>query len=475
MIRRFMKKKTCFLFVLIVLCGAVVIHSCKQTTDISEQPSYVHGEFEISSVKKSYSETMEKPVPYRTQDDKAWKTTKRTMNWKDSYVVKTDEGEKLIVPFRLEEEIFFEEHGGYRPSYSSSTFFIVSKEKGSYTFETATYITDYPGDSLKQTENWTGKVIVEDAQGQFVKAFQYRDGKIESWGTKSKSAARTMYQTCWYLSQWSCSYIAAIDTYFPCLFMYGESVCFESVPYGGTGGGSSGGGTYGTVGGITSNPNGIAYTTTDRLSNLMKLGSNLTTNQKIWVNEVLDEIAKTCSGKALYANLASAGKFEWKMDPTLSTPGHYDPVLRRLVLKDQSSLNVIVIAEELFHAYQDLAYPNGTDNYTNNGRINIEFEAKVWRDLMILSMSGPTGTGPSCCSTVNNVQEINYLNWLLSISDNGTKGPGNYGGIVSSQWYYYMGEFDNSWPIYPGSIDANLNPQAMFKLFNSSPCVKKTF
>lgn len=266
-----------------------------------------------------------------------------------------------------------------------------------------------------------------------------------------------------------------IDAYFPCLFMYSDFFCFESAPYGGGGGASSGGGTYGTVGGITSNPSGIQYTTTDRLTGLMKLSSNLTSNQKIWINEVLDEIAKTCSGSTLYANLVAAGRFEWKMDPTISPDANYDPVARRLVLKDQSSLNTLTIAEELFHVYQDLAYPNGADNYTINGRINIEFEAKVWRDLMILSMSGPTGTGPSCCSTVNNAQELNYLNWLISISDNGTKGPSNYAGILASQWYYYMGEFDNSWPSYPGNIDANLNPQAIFTLFNSSPCTKKIF
>lgn len=160
-----MKKDAYFLFVLMVMLSAVLLHSCKQTTDIPEQPSYVNGQFQISQVRRSYAETMEKPVPYRTQNDKAWKTTRRVMNWKDSYVVKTDEGEKLIVPFRLEEEIFFEELGGYRPSYSSLTYFIVSKEKDSYTFETATYITDYPNDTVKETKNWTGKVIVEDAQG----------------------------------------------------------------------------------------------------------------------------------------------------------------------------------------------------------------------------------------------------------------------------------------------------------------------
>lgn len=102
-----------------------------------------------------------------------------------------------------------------------------------------------------------------------------------------------------------------------------------------------------------------------------------------------------------------------------------------------SSLNAITIAEELFHVYQDRPYPNGTDNYTTKGRINIEFEAKVWRDLMILSMSGPTGTGPSCCSPVNNVQELNYLNWLISISNNGTKGQATLGDCGESMVLLY--------------------------------------
>lgn len=40
------------------------------------------------------------------------------------------------------------------------------------------------------------------------------------------------------------------------------------------------------------------------------------------------------------------------------------------------------LQEELFHAAQDAFYPGGTSQYSNIGFSNVEFEAKLYRDIV---------------------------------------------------------------------------------------------
>lgn len=209
-------------------------------------------------------------------------------------------------------------------------------------------------------------------------------------------------------------------------------------------------------------------------SDIERKFSNLTQTQKAGLNEVLEMLELyTCAGKALYSNLIASGrKLSFYIDPTSTSAGSYDPTTRKIKFKSESDINLDVVSEELFHAYQDLFYPGGTSNYVLSGRINIEFEAKLFHDIMYVNTPLRYNL-PSCCGTVNNSQEGNYLAWLQSITDQGTKYPSRYN-VMGGQYWYYMSQFDSSWPSYPGDINASFQPGAIFQLIDSSSCTKKT-
>ena len=71
--------------------------------------------------------------------------------------------------------------------------------------------------------------------------------------------------------------------------------------------------------------------------------------------------------------------------------------------------------KELFHAWQDAYYPGGISQYAETGRVNIEFEAKVFKDL-IMQM----GTYSAFFKTETDEEKrINseYGNWIESVKE----------------------------------------------------------
>lgn len=118
--------------------------------------------------------------------------------------------------------------------------------------------------------------------------------------------------------------------------------------------------------------------------------------------------------------------------------------------------------EELFHAYQDKYYPNGIWGYTGVGRSNIEFEAKVLRDIdcLIREKLGVFAIQ----------QDPSYILWLNElVSDN--KYPVSYSEI-SDKYFYFLEIFKAERPEYNSPTDPNLTPQALFDVINKSACSK---
>ncbi|MCF0075613.1 hypothetical protein LZD49_34390 [Dyadobacter sp. CY261] len=452
-----------------------IIQSCTNLPEPHRQENSLISEtFRIDLVKKAYQETMSiAPILPKAVNDKRERTLKRQILWEDAYSIKTTSGEKLVVPFTLENEIFVNGSSENRRSYSSMTRLLVSKNGDKYDFQTATYIADYHRDPSKVTKEWSGQIIVENALGDFVDGFYVDNGKVTGYAVKGNPNSRTNILSCFWIEYWSCSYVSYVGYFAPCLFMYSSSECFSVTPaaYSAATNGSGYlqvvGGNYGSSG-TGGNP---STQLVDRYSTISKM-SVFPQNARNSVNANLNEFILSCLGKSFYVGLTStATRVEWGIDPATPGLGAYSPANKTIMFPNTSAISPQTLMEELFHAYQDNFYIGGTNQYVLSGRQNIEFEAKLFRDIFGV-LEGGTGFSSLTVGPQYNSQ---YFTWLMAITDNGTKVPSDYS-VISSQYFYWMDKFVQANPGYnqPGMLTLNnFTPGALLRITSSSSCLKK--
>jgi hypothetical protein len=154
--------------------------------------------------------------------------------------------------------------------------------------------------------------------------------------------------------------------------------------------------------------------------------------------------------------LKSSGfKFTFKIDASLKTPGGYDPNTNTIKFRSTSDINYNSLLEELFHAYQHLI-----DNISEHlvspylGRSNIEFEAKLYIDLIALLYDG------TCCL---GGQSNEYLQWLFSITNDGQTAP--TWNEIQPYYYYFLELFKQEKPAYNFPTNLELPPNTLFLPF----------
>ena len=106
-----------------------------------------------------------------------------------------------------------------------------------------------------------------------------------------------------------------------------------------------------------------------------------------------------------------------------------------------------------FHAWQDAYYPGGISQYAETGRVNIEFEAKFFKDLL----NNPEMFN-GCCYA--------FLNWILDIKSSGTM---NFQDSDYQRWLNLFQQYDLNYTS-PMSNDL-LTPIALRYLINNATCL----
>ncbi|CCH02001.1 hypothetical protein FAES_4000 [Fibrella aestuarina BUZ 2] len=186
------------------------------------------------------------------------------------------------------------------------------------------------------------------------------------------------------------------------------------------------------------------------------------------LRDVLKEYVKNCYNKAVYDYFSNRNlKFDFSINPNSQTPAYFSYSNGSIAFQSSNTIELGTLTEELFHAYQDHYY-GGLAQYSNTGRSNIEFEAKLGADIVrVLNNEG-------CCMTVNPSDAINteYYQWIISITDGGTKFPSNYAQI-QDRYFYFLQQFKNTFPAYNFPTNANLLPNAMLSNVNQSNCGKR--
>lgn len=148
------------------------------------------------------------------------------------------------------------------------------------------------------------------------------------------------------------------------------------------------------------------------------------------------------------------------MNSALIDPAAYSPGTKSIIFRSLGTITSENLKEELFHAWQDAFYPGGTAQYATIGKVNIEFEAKVFKDIMAFG----------CCYIFTNPDNIpsnirsEYESWISKIKNNQFT-------ITDSEYIFWLQMFNQYHPEYSSSIMSNLNsPSALRSVITSSNC-----
>ncbi|GAA5033696.1 hypothetical protein GCM10011506_26320 [Marivirga lumbricoides] len=184
--------------------------------------------------------------------------------------------------------------------------------------------------------------------------------------------------------------------------------------------------------------------------------NELSTRDNFKLKNVVDNYLTKCTNLQIFEYVVGEEKkFCFKIDGTQDVPGGYNYSTSDITFKSSELINETTFGEEFFHGYQDLFY-GGLNQYSNVGRSNIEFEAKLYHDLT---------HGGLCCLAFEEPGTAvftEYLLWLSEVSNDFTQLP-NWSEI-SDKYFYFMKQFINEKPIYNYPIDYQLIPNAVLNL-----------
>lgn len=353
-------------------------------------------------------------------------------------------------------------------SYSANTFFVVSKKGKDYEYELVTRFPDLKWLTRTKRTPFSGKVIIEDVNGEFKKGYVLDEGRQVQEFMPPSQSGRTSDWDCFLIATYiSCAYVPSIGFYADCKWMYNEYSCYTS---------GSGGGGYSTIiqggfnsygGGGGNHPRPYIGEYPDNLFKIYKLSSTLDAAQKFPVNEILYFYLRNCLNSIIYANIVASGwKFNFSVDPGIPGMGSYNPINNDFKFKETEAIVNDVFTEEIFHAYQNTYYPNGTTQYLGKdtpGRVNIEFEAWIMNDIM-----GTTGVNSStgCCFASD---DSAYAVWLRDVvTASGTKWP--TWSAMQPEYCYWMDRFRQKYPQYDSPIRYDMPPNAFLTALNNSGC-----
>jgi hypothetical protein len=165
------------------------------------------------------------------------------------------------------------------------------------------------------------------------------------------------------------------------------------------------------------------------------------------LNELINE---GCLTSTLYNTLVGQGvKLDFKMGS--SYPALYSAYSKTISFNNNSTITSGNLKEELFHALQDAYYSGGIGQYVNSGKVNVEFETKLYKDIML--------TACCCAFNIGNAPEnvrTAYNIWVLDIQGD----PSN---ISNSDYQYWLGLFNQYTPEYSSPLSPNLSTPNLLK------------
>lgn len=324
---------------------------------------------------------------------------------------------------------------------------------------------------LTREKHFSGRIYYHDLAGNFVNGWIYEKGKLEGktnqnsgkgLSTELKMATTcittnvyTTYVVCtdWYAdTNANGSYDEGTDqfNYTTCGDSYTLMASFTECPVYFTGSGNIST-TYvtdtgGTNGGY--DPSQAPTPVVKKYENILN-HNYLNITQTILLESALNNLINSyCLAQTLYNSLVNRGS---KLNFTMggNYPALYNPWNKTISFNANSTITSETLKEELFHALQDSYYSGGTSQYTTTGKVNIEFEAKLFKDVMVCCGAFNIGNAPS---NING----DYSLWVLDLGGDPSK-------ITYSDYQKWLGLFNQYTPEYASPVSPNLNSPSLLK------------
>jgi len=340
---------------------------------------------------------------------------------------------------------------------------------------------------FKRDKNYDGKVIYHDINSNFVNGWEYQKGKITAFeypklNNKSAVTTRSNSEEIVCYESWR----VTVTTYYysvnggPLHYNFSrvesssDQFCVFANPTGNrpaiwwiddSDGSGKGGGGYTPP----APPEEPEKTILQKIANTI----NLDNTQKQLLNKAMEElINEGCMQKALYQMLVNKNvKLDFGMVLNVTdktSPANYNPYNKSINFKNNESINSENLKEEVFHAWQDAFYSGGISQYGKDpkgnklpGYVNIEFEAKFFRDIILSS-------DWICCTGIGSTfsDELNrqYSDCIYSIRDSNLS-------YNESDYQKWLVEFQKYSTAYTSPIINNLStPSAINNLKLNSDC-----
>jgi hypothetical protein len=313
--------------------------------------------------------------------------------------------------------------------------------------------------------DFSGLIVFNHLDGSFANGWKYEEGEVKNCFLPSRNQSSNLLKSVTILHIRYCynlevSYAGYSSTKRVC---HSEDQYVFTAAFSSAGGGSSlftrPSSEFGTLGG-----GGGAYlpsASLQPLTNSIALNNMLLPSQTLLLEDALDELIGVCSDEYIYNELVAQGKkFNFKMDSSLGGFAGYDPASKTFSFRNNDAISSGKLKEEFFHAFQDAFYAGGISQYYNAaGNVNIEFEAKLYRDI----------TAANCCmafyeSSAPQSVKDQYTRWIQSLQEN----PFSITSTDYQKWLKLFNQYTNS---YSSPLSSNLSyPHAIDHIINISNC-----
>ncbi|GCC50823.1 hypothetical protein SanaruYs_10410 [Chryseotalea sanaruensis] len=207
----------------------VVLNSCNQDSDIF-QPNYINPL--ISEARSFFESELEQQQENNKHQARGFrKKIIKNPQWHKANVRQLSFGEAVIVPVKFEKELYIPK-GKTSIALSDLTYLIFNKnEGGKIKVDIVTSIPDSTYLNAIGDVAFSGVVLVEDWNGDFVKGFIHKNGEVRQMIKNGEGELNARTETlpyCETIEYYSCT---AVDTpygsYVNCVLEYSETTCYS--------------------------------------------------------------------------------------------------------------------------------------------------------------------------------------------------------------------------------------------------------
>jgi len=430
---------------IILFCFLVLLFSCSKEelveTEITDETCLSDDEFNnefIMQAQVFFENEVKNSVDTCTNkgnESSARKLIEKNLLWEQAYVKELSFGTGIVIPVKYETELYVPK-GSSSVTLSQLTYVLIYlNHQGKMKAELVSTLPDEAYCSSDSSDlPFTGLVMVEDWHGNYIKGFWHKEGQIENIRLKEGNN-KTDSETCIVTEYYDC--VSYDGGYFWTCSLYDyDQTCFSGT--GGLGGEEytpGGGGS--NTGNKPSIPNDLSATELELLNMAkIKLLTGYCANNKV-INSVWSSL-------------------KFKINPKLGYDAKYYPSSNTIEFLNGSSISNTTVLEEVFHAYQNVFYSGGTEQYLNEGKVNIEFEACLYRDLWAIVADEPL--------KLERMLPLNlrrsYKVWITEIQAFG------FTEKSLEDYSYWLEKFGNCFPDYNTPTNSNLNkPYAAMSSF----------